>query len=134
MTLAFLLMKLRLVIHQHSPNFLMSTFIAKVMPKSQKGKGRAEPPPTTITLFCWILGVSDSPFSIDIEDSKTVDHLKKAIVKEKPVTFANVEADQLKLWKVSGFSPLRLIMLTTLLQDIHRDHWGSQEPSDQTRS
>jgi hypothetical protein len=66
----------------------------------------ADSPTRTITLFCWILDESDSPFSIDIEDSKTVDHLKDAIVKKKPVTFANVEADQLKLWKVSDLSPL----------------------------
>jgi hypothetical protein len=85
---------------------VMSTFIAKVMPKSQKGKGCVEPLPTTITLFCWILNVSDSPFPVDMEDSKTVGHLKNMIVKKKPVTFANVEADQLKLWKVSGFSIL----------------------------
>jgi len=32
--------------------------------------------------------------------------LKEAIVKKKPVTFANIEADELTLWQVSGFSPL----------------------------
>ena len=57
-----------------------------------------------LTLFCWILGVSERPFSVTIEDNRTVDHLKKAIVKEKSTAFANVDPDQLTLWKVCGFS------------------------------
>jgi hypothetical protein len=61
-------------------------------------------PPRPLTLFCWILGVSDHPFSVDIEDTRTVDHLKKAILKEKPAAFANVDPDQLTVWKVRGFS------------------------------
>jgi hypothetical protein len=40
-----------------------------------------------------LLSDSVSPFSIDIKDGKTVDHLKQAILKENPNTFANVEAD-----------------------------------------
>jgi len=82
------------------------------MPKN-KGKGRAElapmpmeTDPRTITLFCWVLDVSSSAFSVDIEHSITVGHLKDAILEKKSVTFANLDADQLKLWKVSGFSPL----------------------------
>jgi hypothetical protein len=61
-------------------------------------------PPRSLTLFCWILGVSNHPFSVDIEDTRTVDHLKEAIVKKKPTAFANVDPDQLTLWKVRGFS------------------------------
>jgi hypothetical protein len=61
-------------------------------------------PPRPLTLFCWILGVSDHPFPVDIEDSRTVGHLKEAIVKKKPTAFANVDPDQLTLWKVRGFS------------------------------
>jgi hypothetical protein len=76
------------------------------MPKSRKGKGCAEPPHHHA-----ILNESDSLFLVDIKDSKTVGHLKKTIMKEKPVTFANVDADQLKLWKVSGFSPLTELCL-----------------------
>jgi hypothetical protein len=60
-------------------------------------------PPRPITLFCWILGVSERPFSVSTEDNRTVDQLKKAIVKEKPTAFANVDPDQLTLWKVRGF-------------------------------
>ena len=65
-----------------------------------------ETDPRTITLFCWVLDVSSSAFSVDIEHSITVGHLKDAILEKKSVTFANLDADQLKLWKVSGFSPL----------------------------
>ena len=53
--------------------------------------------------FCWILGVSDHPFPVDIEDTRTVGHLKEAIVKKKPTAFANIDPDQLTLWKVCGF-------------------------------
>ena len=60
-------------------------------------------PPRLITLFCWILGISDHPFPVDIEDTRTVGHLKKAILKEKPSAFANIDPDQLTLWKVRGF-------------------------------
>jgi hypothetical protein len=48
--------------------------------------------------------MSDRLFPVDIEDTQTVGHLKKVIVKEKPSAFANVNPDQLTLWKVCGFS------------------------------
>jgi hypothetical protein len=76
-------------------------------------------PPHTITLFCWILDVSDRPFPVDIDDSTTVAHLKKAIVKEKSLTFVNIKADQLTLWKVSGTFNFSQFMLITPLQDVH---------------
>jgi len=59
-----------------------------------------------LTLFCWILDESESSFSVDIEDNLTVDHLKDAIVKKNPVSFQDVDADELDLWKVIGFPPL----------------------------
>jgi Crinkler effector protein N-terminal domain len=78
--------------------------------RSGKGKGRADSPPTPvespiriIKLFCWILGVSNAAFSVKIKDNETVDDLKKAIVKENPVTFAAIDAYQLTLWNVSSF-------------------------------
>ena len=61
--------------------------------------------PRRLPLFCWILDQSDMSFAIDIEDNLTVYHLKKAIVTEKPLSFQGVEADELVLWKVSGFPP-----------------------------
>jgi hypothetical protein len=57
----------------------------------------------TITLFCWVLDTSDNVFLVDIEDNRTVGHLKKAILKKKRNTFAQVDARQLILWKVCGF-------------------------------
>jgi hypothetical protein len=58
--------------------------------------------PRSITLFCWILNLSNRSFPIDIDESRTVGHLKKDIVKEKPTTFATIEADLLEIQKVSA--------------------------------
>ncbi|RIA95855.1 hypothetical protein C1645_756528, partial [Glomus cerebriforme] len=41
-----------------------------------------------------------SAFAIDIDREKLVSHLKKAIKAEQPQTFANVDAKDIKLWKV----------------------------------
>src|ERR1700727_1145611 len=60
-------------------------------------------PTRTVTVFCWILDVSDRPFPVDIEDTRTVGHLKRTILKEKPAAFANVDPDELTLWKVFSF-------------------------------
>jgi hypothetical protein len=60
-----------------------------------------------ITLFCWVLGVSDRPFSIDTKNIRTVDHLKDVIVKKKPNVFVNIDADQLNLsmvWSIGVMS------------------------------
>jgi hypothetical protein len=81
-------------------------------------------PSRTITLFCWILDVSARPFSVDTEDSTTVAHLKKAIVKEKSSTLANIEADQLVLWKVSPFFFVQT-MLIRFPQEVHQYWFGS---------
>jgi hypothetical protein len=56
-----------------------------------------------IKVFCWILDVSDSSFSVDIKDNLTVDDLKLAIVQKYSVSFDKVDAFELVLWKVSGF-------------------------------
>jgi hypothetical protein len=52
---------------------------------------------------------------IDIDNNKTVDHLKRAIVKENSLTFPNVDAHQLNFWKVGGCSPLSLIYAHEIL-------------------
>ena len=84
-------------------------------------------PPRTIPLFCWILDVSHSPFLVDVDDSRTVGHLKEAIVKKKSNTLANIEADQLTLWKVSStFSFGHSSMLITLPQGVYPD-WHSSD-------
>jgi hypothetical protein len=61
--------------------------------------------PRELTLFCWILDISDRSFPVDIGDDRTVGHLKDAIVKKNPVSFEGVDAYKLDLWKVSGFPP-----------------------------
>ncbi|KAF9577366.1 hypothetical protein BGW38_007464 [Lunasporangiospora selenospora] len=53
-----------------------------------------------ITLFCAVEGMS-SAFSVDINPSKTVDHLRKLIKAEKANDFGNIDADRLTLWCVS---------------------------------
>jgi len=54
-----------------------------------------------ISLACWILGLDDANhFLVDILLSKTVDHLKKAIKKEKSPILNHIAADQLEIWKV----------------------------------
>ena len=55
-----------------------------------------------IQLWCWVQGDDhNETFGIGIAGTKTVDDLKKAIRKEKPHAFREVDADTLKLWKVS---------------------------------
>jgi hypothetical protein len=63
----------------------------------------SDDPPCPLTLFCWILGMSEQLFSVTIEDNRTVDDLKDSIVKKKPTVFVNIDPNQLTLWKVHGF-------------------------------
>ena len=85
--------------------------------------------PHTIPLFCWILDVSDRPFSVSIEEARTVDNLKEEILAKKSATFANIEADQLTLWKVSSTFSSGHTVLITLPQDLHPNwhHSDNQE-------
>ncbi|KAI8594762.1 hypothetical protein EDD21DRAFT_392969 [Dissophora ornata] len=53
-----------------------------------------------ITLFCVVDGET-TPFSVDIDSSKTVDHLKEAIKAKKTNDFSDVDADKLTLWCVA---------------------------------
>ncbi|KAG9065460.1 hypothetical protein KI688_002787 [Linnemannia hyalina] len=53
-----------------------------------------------LTLFCLVNGDSVA-FSVDIDASKTVDHLKDAIKTKIPDTFKGVDAKDLTLWRVS---------------------------------
>ncbi|KAF5367794.1 hypothetical protein D9615_010503 [Tricholomella constricta] len=69
-------------------------------------------PSRMITLFCWILDVSNRAFPVDIEDVRTVGHLKEAIVNKKLATFDNVDSDQLDLW-----TPLIAIKVKGNLKD-----------------
>ncbi|KIL58347.1 hypothetical protein M378DRAFT_319083 [Amanita muscaria Koide BX008] len=69
-----------------------------------------------LTLFCWVLNVSDNPFAIDIGKSMTVGHLKKAIKKEKERTFNDIDPDTLELWKLSP--PIPSGEINTKLRDV----------------
>ncbi|KAF9306176.1 hypothetical protein BG003_001088 [Podila horticola] len=53
-----------------------------------------------VTLFCIEDGDS-TPFSVDIDPLKTVDHLKVAIKDKKTPRFDDIAADELTLWRVS---------------------------------
>jgi hypothetical protein len=49
------------------------------------------------SIFCWILG-GDSSFPVDIDTEKTIGHLKKAIVEEKPNSFRGIDPDELQVY------------------------------------
>ncbi|GET63117.1 kinase-like domain-containing protein [Rhizophagus irregularis DAOM 181602=DAOM 197198] len=56
----------------------------------------------SITLLCLIKGnTTASAFAVDIDREKLVSHLKDAIKEKKQNDFAGIDADRLKLWKVS---------------------------------
>ncbi|KAG0028113.1 hypothetical protein BGZ82_008617, partial [Podila clonocystis] len=57
---------------------------------------------SNIILFCVVDGDAHSrAFSVEIDPTKTVDHLKKLIKAEKTNDFSDIDADKLTLWKVS---------------------------------
>jgi hypothetical protein len=60
--------------------------------------------PRNISLFCYILGVSLNPFSVQVQDDDTVDGLKRTILKALPNTFAQIDFAQLTVWKVCRVS------------------------------
>ena len=62
-------------------------------------------PAMSSTLLCFIPG-GKSVFSVEIDKTKIVDQLKDAIKKKKTQTLANVEADDLILYRVAVNSNL----------------------------
>ncbi|KAF8331793.1 hypothetical protein F5887DRAFT_55172 [Amanita rubescens] len=74
--------------------------------------------PDDLTLFCWILNESNSPFAIDIGQSMTVYHLKKAIKKKKERTFDGIDSDTLELWKPKDSNPIAAVPQSTLAERI----------------
>jgi hypothetical protein len=79
-------------------------------------------PARTITLFCWILDASDRPFSVSIEESRTVERLKQVILEMKRHRLPNVvDSEDLVVWRVYRFFHFDSFVLTILLQGIHRD-------------
>ncbi|RIA85088.1 hypothetical protein C1645_831342 [Glomus cerebriforme] len=57
---------------------------------------------STITLSCLVVGENpyENAFAVEIETTKLVSFFKKAIKEEQPQTFTNVDAKDIKLWKV----------------------------------
>jgi hypothetical protein len=55
----------------------------------------------SITLFCLVKGnTSENAFSVKISRDEPISELKKVIKAENAQTFANIDAKDLKLWKV----------------------------------
>jgi|SRR6267142_697928 len=52
-----------------------------------------------LCLYVYVIGLSDS-FPVDIERSKTVGHLKKEILRERPNGLKDIDAARLVLYKV----------------------------------
>ena len=88
-----------------------------------------ENPPRNIKL--WVLDVFDNSFSIVIKDTQTVEDLKNEIVTKNPNTFANVDALQLRLWKVSHIVHFRRATSTTFPQGVYP---GYPTPVSEERS
>src|SRR5947209_10598322 len=56
----------------------------------------------SITLFCLVKGSTiANAFEVDIEKDKSISKLKEAIKEKNAQTFANVDAKDIKLWKVT---------------------------------
>ncbi|PKY33153.1 hypothetical protein RhiirB3_344105 [Rhizophagus irregularis] len=56
----------------------------------------------SITLLCLVKGNTlVNAFPVDIDKDRLIGHLKEAIKTKNPQTFANVDAKDIKLWKVS---------------------------------
>ena len=56
----------------------------------------------SIALFCLVKGNKiANAFEVDIEKDKSISKLKEAIKAKKQNDFAGVDADRLKLWKVT---------------------------------
>jgi len=57
--------------------------------------------PETVDLFCLVRGDElKRAFTVRMEPTDTVSHLKEAIRSQKP-SFKEIDADALQLWKVS---------------------------------
>ena len=54
-----------------------------------------------ITLYVYVIGLSNRSFSVTLAKSETVDNLAKAILKKNPNDLKNIDAARLDLYKVS---------------------------------
>ncbi|KAG0038060.1 hypothetical protein BGZ82_001195 [Podila clonocystis] len=53
-----------------------------------------------MSLFCLVDGEA-TPFTVEVDRTKTVDHLKDLIKAKKANDFSDIDADKLTLWRVS---------------------------------
>ena len=72
----------------------------------------------SITLLCLVKGnTTANAFPVDINKDQLVGHLKEAIKAKKHKTFHGVEADKLKLWKVTIPNDCNDLLSNLTLQD-----------------
>src|SRR5438045_3142714 len=72
----------------------------------------------SITLLCLVKGnTTANAFSVKISEDKPISELKKAIKVKKHKTFHGVEADKLKLWKVTIPNDCNDLLSNLTLQD-----------------
>ncbi|KAM6490520.1 hypothetical protein JOM56_013863, partial [Amanita muscaria] len=55
------------------------------------------------SFFCWVLNISNAPFSVDIKKHKTVDNPKR-VIKKKVHAFDGIDYNTVNLWRVSECS------------------------------
>ncbi|KAF9113079.1 hypothetical protein BGX30_007091, partial [Mortierella sp. GBA39] len=84
-----------------------------------------------LTLFCLVDGEATSQaFSVDIDQTKTVDHLKKFIKNEIPDTFNGVDAKDLTLWRVSILITRDNSEIPILFNNIAKEEKEKLHPAD----
>src|SRR6059058_5465047 len=95
----------------------------------------------SITLLCLVKGNTlANAFSVKISRDEPVSELKKAIKAEKQNDFAGVDADRLKLWKVSIPGDHDDQLRNLILQDSDEllaindigDYWPTSPPKKHT--
>src|ERR1051325_3948104 len=91
----------------------------------------------SITLLCLVKGNTlANAFPVDIDKDQLVGHLKKFIKEEKQNDFAGVDADKLKLWKVTISGDQDDQLRNLILQDSDElsaindigDYWPKSPP------
>jgi len=69
-----------------------------------------------LVLVCLLIGTGkkENPFVVTAAKQELVGELKKAVLKEKPRTFENIEADELTLYRCKSTQPFDAVMLQKL--------------------
>ena len=91
----------------------------------------------SITLFCLVKGSTiANAFEVDIEKDKSISKLKEAIKEKNAQTFANIDAKDIKLWKVTISGDRDDQLRNLILQDSDEllaindigDYWPTSPP------